>query len=248
MASSSRKIDLAYARELCRGDSFVQAHVEAVEKVGLWESEKILAQHFFPGEGRILDLGCGAGRATFGLYELGFAEVEGLDVVPEMIEAAKKLSEARELTIPFQVGSATDLPFPDDAFAVIFFSGGGLMQIPGRANRKQALREIQRVLRPGGIFLATTYAREMEEYADFWEEPERQNEVPAGGEFGDLLEESDQGMVYIHVPSAREVEEDLGEVGFAEINAIARSMIADEPPQVLESSDECLFWHAQKTA
>ncbi|MCH8475031.1 MAG: class I SAM-dependent methyltransferase [Opitutales bacterium] len=246
MAPPPRKIDLAYAGELCRGKTFVQAHVEATETVGLWESEKILAHHFFPKNGRILDLGCGAGRASLGLVQLGFTEVEGVDVAPEMVAAAKAAAAARGLTIPFYTASATELPCADQSLAVVFFSGGGLMQIPGRANRRKALGEIFRVLQPGGIFLSTTYARDMEEYTDFWSEPERQEEIPPGGEFGDLLEESDQGLVYIHVPSLQEVQEDFSQAGFEEINAIARSMIADEPPEVLQSSDECLFWHARK--
>lgn len=239
-------LDETLVRQLCESPEFVAAHDLAAREVGLWESEKILADHFFPRDGRILDVGCGAGRVALGLCEEGFPEVEGIDFAPAMIQSAREEAVRRGLDVRFEVGTARDLPYPDDTFAVTFFSGGGWMQIPGRENRRRALRELFRVTQAGGMFWATTYAREMEEYADFWTDPARRGEIPPGGEFGDLLEESDQGMVFIHVPSVAEVEEDLRETGWTDIQSIQRSMIADEPPEVLKSSDECLFWHARK--
>ena len=235
-------------KELCDRPFFVETYRRMVQTVGLWESEKVLAQYFFRKTDRLLDLGCGAGRATFGLWDLGFSRVEGLDLAPGMIAAARELARKREIPLDFREGTALDLPYADGSFQGVFFSAGGWMQIPGRENRRQALREIHRILSPGGIFLATTHAREMEELAPFWEDPERMDEIPAGGEFGDLLEESEHGEVFIHVPAIQEVEEDFGIMDWEDVHYISRSQIADEPEAVHQTSDECLFWHARKKA
>ena len=47
-------------------------YVEAVTTVGLWESERLLMGRYVPQNGAVLDIGCGAGRTTFGLYEAGY--------------------------------------------------------------------------------------------------------------------------------------------------------------------------------
>lgn len=92
------------------------------------------------GRGRILEVGCGPGDDARGLAERGH-EVVGVDV---------EASSGWDLPSPgvtFIECSAEQLPFPDDSFDAVL-ERDALHHIgqPGRA-----LREMRRVLRPGGV-------------------------------------------------------------------------------------------------
>ncbi len=101
-----------------------------------------------PGEA-ILDLGCGAGFDAFVAAQLvgPTGWVAGIDLSPEMIAVAKAgLREAKFSQVEIQVAQVEVLPFPDASFDVAL-SNGVLNLI---ADKPRALREVFRVLRPGG--------------------------------------------------------------------------------------------------
>ncbi len=101
-----------------------------------------------PGEA-VLDLGCGAGFDAFVATQLvgPTGRVVGIDMSPEMIAVAKAgLREAKFPQVEFQVAQVEVLPFPDASFDVAL-SNGVLNLIP---DKPRALREVFRVLRPGG--------------------------------------------------------------------------------------------------
>lgn len=101
----------------------------------------------FPSGGCLLEIGCSAGQFTFPLAEQGYA-VWGMDLSPASIELAKRRSAAAGVVAArFVVGDAEDLrQFPDDHFdGVLSFS---TLRYVGHLPR--ALREILRVLKPGG--------------------------------------------------------------------------------------------------
>jgi ubiquinone/menaquinone biosynthesis methyltransferase len=101
---------------------------------------------------RALDLACGTGDITFALDGRGAATV-GLDITPRMIELAQ---EKRATTGPhFLVGDMMALPFPDASFDIVT-TGYGIRNVPVIA---QALTEIRRVLRPGGVLLSLDFNR-----------------------------------------------------------------------------------------
>ena len=75
-----RKIDTEFIRESFTTEKTVSDYAKAVREIGLWESEKMMIRKYFNSEGQILDIGCGAGRTTIGLYKLGYHLVEGLDL------------------------------------------------------------------------------------------------------------------------------------------------------------------------
>ncbi|MEX2380949.1 MAG: class I SAM-dependent methyltransferase [Opitutales bacterium] len=229
--------------ELCSRPEFVEHYRQSIKEVGgLWESERILVTQLFSREAKLLDLGCGVGRVSFGLREEGYSNVEGMDFSPAMIDAAKTSARERGIDTPFAVGDATNLSLPDADFDGVIFGFGGLMQIPGRPLRRKALREIQRILKPGGWFLFTTHDREMEEVSEFWETAIREGP----GEFGDICEEGPHGLVFVHVPDIDEVDSDLRETGWSDIRSFLRSDIAEESDAVEESADNCRFWLARK--
>jgi len=93
---------------------------------------------------KILDIGCGAGETSV-YFALKGARVDACDLSPEMIRAAEKLAGLHGANIRTKVGAAESLPFPDGEFDLVF--GNGILH---HSENVPALREIRRVLKPGG--------------------------------------------------------------------------------------------------
>jgi SAM-dependent methyltransferase len=101
-----------------------------------------------PPGGRVLDVGCGPGRLAIPLARHGL-DVTGLDLDPAMIErarinAGRALGDDRRPT--FVVGDAASLAFPDGSFDLVVST----MSMHHWEDPIAGLREIARVLRPGG--------------------------------------------------------------------------------------------------
>ncbi len=134
---------------------------------GLWKSEEILIAKFFKPKSTLLDIGCGTGRTTIPLYNLGY-KVLGIDLVPEMIANAKKIAQEKYLTIDYEVSDATNLKYPDNSFDNAIFSTNGFGQIPSKQKRQKALQEIYRVIKPSGYFILVAHARVKADFSLFW--------------------------------------------------------------------------------
>lgn len=130
-----------------------EKYAENAERIGLSETEeKVLNEFFDPTAGAVLDVGCGAGRTTRRLAERGF-DVTGIDVSERMIRTATDLYP----DIQFQVADVVDLPFDDEVFEYVLFSAYGLDYVYPESDRLNALEEVHRILRPGGVFAFNTH-------------------------------------------------------------------------------------------
>lgn len=99
---------------------------------------------------RALDLGAGAGHAAIAVAP-HVAEVVATDPTPEMLAVAGRLAAERGLAnIRFVEAAADALPFPDCSFDLAF-SRHSVHHWPDPA---AGFREVARVLRPGGRFVA----------------------------------------------------------------------------------------------
>jgi len=105
-----------------------------------------------PAGARILDVGCGTGEYVRRANELGFT-ASGLEPADAMRAAA--ISKNPGATIVS--GVATDLPFGDESFDLVICIE--VLRYLDRSDIRQALRQIHRVLRPGGTMFLTMVNR-----------------------------------------------------------------------------------------
>ncbi len=109
-----------------------------------------------PGE-QVLDVGCGTGTLAIAIKpRVGAGEVHGIDASPEMIQVAKEKAARDGSAIDFRVALIEAIPFPDASFDLVT-SSLMLHHLPDEL-KVQGLREVRRVLKPGGRFMAMDFA------------------------------------------------------------------------------------------
>lgn len=134
--------DRATASDLAAGDQFHTG--------GLAATEHLIGQLAIFFDTRVLDVGCGIGGTSRYIAESTNAHVTGVDLTPEFIETARALGAMVGLSerTDYHVGSALEMPVPDDAFDVAV-----MMHVGMNISDKAALfSEVARALCPGGTF------------------------------------------------------------------------------------------------
>jgi ubiquinone/menaquinone biosynthesis C-methylase UbiE len=133
-----------YERAALRYDRFIGPLVVGARETAL--------EMFPPRDGmRVLDVGCGTG-AQLAAYASAGCEVSCVDLSLGMLEVARRRLGPRA---DVREANGTELPFPDDAFdlATISFV---LHEIPVE-DRQLVLREMKRVVRPGGAIIVIDF-------------------------------------------------------------------------------------------
>ncbi|HET9400561.1 MAG TPA: methyltransferase domain-containing protein [Candidatus Acidoferrales bacterium] len=110
----------------------------------LWQ--RALRACALPANAKILDIGCGTGRWIRRYSEAGFNPV-GIDATQHMLQRANEIGTHS----PLIVAPAQNLPFKDRTFDLI--SSVTVVQHVIPADQPKILREMARVLRPGGHLL-----------------------------------------------------------------------------------------------
>jgi ubiquinone/menaquinone biosynthesis C-methylase UbiE len=96
---------------------------------------------------KILDVGCGTGKSTLPLLKVGKSvHIVGVDHDVAMLREAKKYAKEYDLPIEYKKGTAEKLPFTKESVDVVTVGTA----FHWFANKK-ALKEMQRVLVPGGL-------------------------------------------------------------------------------------------------
>ncbi len=123
---------------------------ESMEKGHRPVGEQAIELMRVPADAQVLDVGCGSGWATRLLAQYAMnGRVTGIDISDEMIRVARESSRSFA-NIEFQVASAEQLPFGDGEFMHAF----SMESLYYYANISQALGEVFRVLKTGGLFVA----------------------------------------------------------------------------------------------
>lgn len=96
----------------------------------------------------VLDVGCGDGAYALAAARAG-GHVTGLDRSAAAVDAARRKVEAQGLVVDLRIGDATALPFPADRFDVVL----AVTVLCFVEQPPQAVAEMARVLRPGGVLV-----------------------------------------------------------------------------------------------
>jgi ubiquinone/menaquinone biosynthesis C-methylase UbiE len=135
------------------------------------------------GGGRLLDVGCGTGFVINLAKDL-FVEIHGVDVTPAML--AKIDTSSGNITLHNQ--PAESLPFAADSFDVVT-SYAFLHHLEDYV---QVLREVHRVLRPGGVLYV-----DLEPNREFWRlMTELERSERAGERFSDIVQREIQAVLH----------------------------------------------------
>ena len=120
---------------------------------------RALAEHLPPPPARVLDCGGGPGRYAVELARRGY-EITLFDLSSECLRLAReKAVEAGVRLAGYEKGTATDLSrFPNDTFDAVLLMGP-LYHLLEEADRRRALAEACRVLKPGGPLFAAFISR-----------------------------------------------------------------------------------------
>lgn len=102
---------------------------------------KMLSRHLGPGIS-VLELGCGTGYFTRELARSG-ADIVAIDVSPELLEIAK--ANCSTPNVRYEIQNACELSYPDRVFNSVVGSS-----VLHHLEIDEALREVYRVLKPGG--------------------------------------------------------------------------------------------------
>ena len=103
---------------------------------------------------RLLEVGCGMGTDLL-QFARGGAICTGVDLTPRSVEISSLHFGLYDMRADFVLGDGERLPFADESFDVVY-SNGVLHHTPDTA---QAVRELHRVLRPGGVAKVMLYHR-----------------------------------------------------------------------------------------
>lgn len=96
----------------------------------------------------VLEVGCGAAQCSRWLVVHG-ARAVGVDLSHRQLQHGRRIDAETATPVPCVCATATLLPFPDASFDVAFSAFGALQFV---SDARSAVREVARVLRPGGVF------------------------------------------------------------------------------------------------
>jgi SAM-dependent methyltransferase len=140
-----------------RGEEADRLARSGAGRLELERTQEIVLRHLPPPPATIADIGGGPGRYSIWLAALGYRVVHR-DIVPMHVDQVRAAAAAAGVAVEAAVGDARSLDLGDESVhAVLLF--GPLYHLPRRADRVQALREADRIVRPGGPVFGAVISR-----------------------------------------------------------------------------------------
>jgi SAM-dependent methyltransferase len=102
--------------------------------------------------GRVLDVGCGAGRVLSYLIMFG-AEAHGIDLAPKMVEYCKRACPSADV----HVGDVSALGECVEGLFDVVIAPDNLIDVFGDAERRRVLAGMREVIAPGGLLVFSTH-------------------------------------------------------------------------------------------
>jgi SAM-dependent methyltransferase len=141
-------------------DTYEAIAVEFAEtRAYIWQCVKSFLGRIQAGD-EVLDIGCGNGKNMEYVRRMLGCKVQGVDTCLGFVDIC------RTKDLPVSLGDSRDLPFPTGRFDCVLCVAM-FHHLLSQEDRDVAMRELLRVLRPGGVGLLTCWATEQ----------------PAGGKF-----------------------------------------------------------------
>ncbi len=109
-------------------------------------------------QGELLDLACGTGTLTRAIKSaIPSYTVRGIDGDRDMLARAQEKAVAADVEVEYDHGLAQQLPYPDDSFDVV--TSSLFFHHLTTEDKRTALRELRRVLKPTGELLIADWGR-----------------------------------------------------------------------------------------
>ncbi len=140
-------------------ESMVDAYDANLAGTPLLETDVHFCEKHFTKPGKLIDLGCGTGRLLIPFAKRGF-DCLGVDLSDAMLAAAADKAKRSRVSIALLKANLVELDAIGNAtcdYAACLFSTLGMIR--GAENRGKVLRHVQRILKPGGIFVAHVHNR-----------------------------------------------------------------------------------------
>lgn len=133
--------------------TWAAGNFDAIATRNIWTVGPRLVEHagIEPGM-RVLDVACGTGNVAVRAAMAG-GEVVGVDLTPELFEAARRHAADAGVEVEWVEGDAEALPFGDEQFDRVISSFGAMFA----PRHEVAAAELARVLAPGGVIVLATW-------------------------------------------------------------------------------------------
>ena len=126
-----------------------------VNRNKLISAEKyLLNKYLIDPTKNVLEAGTGGGRISFYIEGMGFQNISSFDIVPEMINHAKKIAQTKNSNIEFEIADAVNLSkYKNETYNYLIYLQQVLCFIPKTNLFSDALKESYRVAKKNAIVI-----------------------------------------------------------------------------------------------